>query len=444
MNTYHVIIDDNMIRNMMQTDAKEALDLLSFKQLLYFIFLGLIPAYLVYKTPLKFKSIKVELLKKIKQVILLLAVIALAVFSSFSHYSSFVREHKPLRFMANPSYWMYSIGFYVGNALNAGEIIVTPQGKDAKVVQNQEDLPKIFIMVVGEATRADRFTLNGYERNTTPMLAKESLINFSNFYSCGTSTAVSVPCMFSFETHKSYTYKKGISKENVIDVFKHTNDIAIIWLDNNSDSKGVALRVPYISYKYNNQNTMCVEAGECRDEGMLVGLDEYISLQKEKDILIVLHQMGNHGPAYYKRYPKEYENFTPTCKTNQLETCTEKEINNAYDNAILYTDYFLSKTISLLKKYNKTHQTAMFYMSDHGESLGENGIYLHGLPYFMAPKAQTHIPAFLWLNENFKNTLKPNINTKARYTHDNLSHTLLGLFDIETKIYDKSLDIFAK
>jgi lipid A ethanolaminephosphotransferase len=153
--------------------------------------------------------------------------------------------------------------------------------------------------------------------------------------------------------------------------------------------------------------------------------------------------MGNHGPAYYKRYPKEYEKFTPVCKTNQLETCTQEEINNAYDNAILYTDDFLSKTIALLKKYNSTHQTAMFYMSDHGESLGENGIYLHGLPYFMAPSAQTHIPALIWFNESFsKEVQAQKIKSDARYTQDNLFHTLLGLFNVQTSVYDPTLDIF--
>lgn len=444
MNTYSVVIDDDMIRNMMQTDANESFDLLSFKQLLYFIFLGLIPSYLVYKAPIKFKSIRVELLKKVKQIILLLSIIGLGVFSSFSHYSSFVREHKPLRYMANPSYWIYSIGYYIATELSSGEIIVTPKGEDAQVIRAKDAKPKIVIMVVGEATRADHFSLNGYKKKTTPLLEKIPLINFSNLHSCGTSTAVSVPCMFSFDTQKTYSYKRGLRNENVLDVLHHTNAISIIWLDNNSDSKGVALRLPYLSYKYNNANTICVKGGECRDEGMLVGLEQYINAQKGKDVLIVLHQMGNHGPAYYKRYPKAYEKFTPVCKTNQLETCTQEEINNAYDNAILYTDYFLDKTIKLLKKYDNSHQTALFYMSDHGESLGENGLYLHGLPYFMAPQGQTHIPAFLWLNESFKQSVNTMINPKQRYTQDNLSHTLLGLFDVTTNIYDRNLDIFAK
>jgi lipid A ethanolaminephosphotransferase len=318
----------------------------------------------------------------------------------------------------------------------------------AKVIEKDDDgndhHTELVIMVVGEAARADHFSLNGYEKKTNPLLENKDIINFSEFYSCGTSTAYSVPCMFSIFDRDDYSYKKGISTQNVLDVLTHTKDIEVLWRDNNSDSKGVALRVPFEDYRTSKTNTICEDNGECRDEGMLVGLDEYIKKNKGKDILIVLHQMGNHGPAYYKRYPKEFEKFTPVCETNQLEQCTQEEISNAYDNALLYTDYFLTKTINFLKKYDKTHETALIYMSDHGESLGENGVYLHGLPYFMAPDSQTNIGAFMWFGEEMKKDIdmkKLHKNKEQKYSQDNLFHTLLGLFEVETKVYDKSKDI---
>jgi len=177
---------------------------------------------------------------------------------------------------------------------------------------------------------------------------------------------------------------------------------------------------------------------------MIEGLDTYIEEQKDKDILIVLHQMGNHGPAYYKRYTKEFEKFTPTCKTNQLEECTQEEISNAYDNAILYTDYFLTKTINFLKRYNQSHKTAMIYVADHGESLGENGLYLHGLPYFMAPDSQTHVGSIMWFGDKIKKDININRlknNCKIEYSQDNLFHTILGLFNVKTKVYNKNMDI---
>ena len=153
--------------------------------------------------------------------------------------------------------------------------------------------------------------------------------------------------------------------------------------------------------------------------------------------------MGNHGPAYYKRYTKEYEKFQPVCKTNQLEQCKKQSIANAYDNALLYTDNFLDATIELAQKY-KSADTAVLYMSDHGESLGENGIYLHGLPYFIAPDAQKHIGSFLWLDEAFKKDLNMTkiISKKdKKLSHDYLFHTLLGLFGVKTKVYEPSLDL---
>jgi len=160
--------------------------------------------------------------------------------------------------------------------------------------------------------------------------------------------------------------------------------------------------------------------------------------------LIVLHQMGNHGPAYYKRYPKAFEQFTPTCKTNQVEQCTTEEIGNAYDNAILYTDYFLSKTIALLKANDEQYETALIYMADHGESLGEKGLYLHGIPYFMAPDEQTHVGALMWFGTKAQKRIDTQtLRQKAgeNYSHDNLFHTILGLTGIETAVYDKAKDI---
>ena len=444
MNSYHVVIDASMIRNMVQTNLHESLDLLSVKQVLYFVFFGLVPSFLIYKIKLEDRSFKVEIFSKLKLVVATIVVVLIAFFSFSKHYTSFAREHKPLRFSVNPAYWMYSTGKYINLTYNTSKLVVKPIGLDATIDTNATSRKKIVIMVVGEASRADHFSLNGYKRDTNPQLEKEDIINFSKTSSCGTSTAVSVPCMFSIYDKGDYSYKKGISTQNVLDVLRHTKKVAILWRDNNSDSKGVALRVPYKDYKTPKNNTICTE-GECRDIGMLVGLGKFIKKNKGKDILIVLHQMGNHGPAYYKRYTKDFEKFKPTCKTNQLEQCTQQEIINAYDNGILYTDNFLTKTINFLKKYDKSYDTAMFYMSDHGESLGKNGVYLHGLPYFMAPDAQTHIGALMWFGKSMRKKVDINYleeTSNKKHNQDELFDSLLGIFNVKTKVYDKDKDIF--
>jgi lipid A ethanolaminephosphotransferase len=442
MNTYHVVIDDSMIRNSLQTDMAESLDLFTLKLVLYVVFLGLLPSYLVYKVKIEYKPFGKELFSKLKTIVLAILLIVLIVFAFSKFYTSFFRENKPLRYYTNPTYWIYSVGKYIDKTYNNGPIVVEEIGLDAKI-DNQDKKRKIVIMVVGEAARWDRFSLNGYEKETNPLLKKENIINFSNTYSCGTSTAHSVPCMFSIYDRKDYNYKKGISTQNVVDVINRTNKVDILWRDNNSDSKGVAIRVDYEDFKRSNKYVTC--KGECRDEGMLVGLDERIKDAQEKDVLIILHQMGNHGPAYFKRYPKEFEKFTPVCKTNQIEQCTQEEVSNAYDNALLYTDYFLTKVIDFLKPYSKDNDTAMIYMSDHGESLGEGGVYLHGLPYFMAPEAQKHIGSLMWFgNDELVNTDKLKSYSDSEFSQDNLFSTLLGIFDVRTEVYEPSMDILKK
>jgi lipid A ethanolaminephosphotransferase len=272
-------------------------------------------------------------------------------------------------------------------------------------------------------------------------LSLEDIVNFSQVSSCGTSTAVSVPCMLSVFTKDTYSYKKELRTQNIMDIL-HRANINILWRDNNSNWQELLENGTYEDFKNPKINTVCDI--ECRDEGMLKGLDEYID-NTDQDIFIVLHQMGNHGPAYYKRYPKKFEKFKPVCTSKQLEQCTKQSISNAYDNAIVYTDYFLSKVIKFLKKKdNQNIQTAMIYLSDHGESLGEGGVYLHGLPYFMAPKNQTHVPMIMWFSNSFKQIInidKIKKNSNKQYSQDNLFHTILSIMQIKTSIYDKNMDM---
>lgn len=447
MDTYNVVIDDIMIQNMVETNWAETSDLLSLNLLYYLLFLGILPSVLIYRTKISSYPLKKTAIYKTRDIAISVIVLFVMIFSFSKFYTSFFREHKPLRYYTNPTYYIYSSVKYVNSKFNNREISVSPIGLDAQVVEIDEDghdnLTELIIVVVGEAARADHFSLNGYARETNPYLKEENVINFSNMYSCGTSTAYSVPCMFSMFPQKKFSNNKGDETENILDVLNHTGFVDILWRDNNSDSKGVATRVFHQDYKNPDNNTICSD-GECRDEGMLVGLDQFISEHRGRDILIVLHQMGNHGPAYYKRYPKEFERFTPVCMTNQLEECSKEEIINAYDNAIVYTDYFLAKTIDFLKKYEATHETAMIYFSDHGESLGENGVYLHGLPYIMAPEAQTHIASLLWFGDEMgKDIDMEKIRQKKdnKYSHDHLFHTLLGIFEVKTEVYSKDLDI---
>lgn len=440
-NSYGVIIDDTMIQNVLETNASESLDLVSGKFFFYLCLLGIVPSWLIYKVKITPKTIKKNLLSTLISVSIALLIIFISLFSFSKFYTSFFREHKPLRYYTNPTYAFYSVGKYLGNRFDSHDTQLKAIGLDAKKDENSQGR-KLTIVVVGEAARADRFSLNGYERETNPLLKNEAIINFSNMYSCGTTTAISVPCMFSSLDRNHYSDKEAKSTENILDVLTRAG-VKVLWRDNNSSSKSVADRVLYQDYRNPEINKIC--DSECRDVGMLVGLQDFIDAQKKGDILIVLHQMGNHGPAYAKRYPKKFEVFTPVCKTNQLEECQQEEIGNAYDNAILYTDYFLTQTIELLKQNDGKFQLALIYMSDHGESLGEGGLYLHGMPYFMAPEAQKHVGALMWFGESTRHDIDIEMIKKIsdnNFSHDNLFHTLLGLMQVKTTLYEKKKDIF--
>jgi len=439
MDSYNIIIDSSMIHNIVKTDVNEALDLFSFRLVLYVVVIGILPSYLVYKVKVTHKPFMKETLSRIKLILFTLVCMVALVWVSSDYYASFFREHKVLRSYANPGYYIYSTTKYIRNYFKTDLAALKPIGGDA-IIPVSDSQRELIIFVAGETARADRFSLNGYEKETNPLLEKEEVVSLTNFWSCGTSTAISLPCMFSIYKADEFSNSKAQTTENVLDVLSKAG-VNVLWLDNNSGSKGVADRVLYKSYNSKEVNPIC--DAECRDVGMLEAVQPYIDEHTQGDILIVLHQMGTHGPAYYKRYPAEFRKFSPVCQTNELKDCTREELDNAYDNAILYTDYFLSRVINLLKQNKDQFETAMFYVSDHGESLGENGLYLHGLPDFIAPDAQRHVPAILWFGMNFDDV---NIDIIAaerdkRYTHDNIFHTLLGFMEINTSIYDKSMDI---
>lgn len=439
VNTYGIVVDVDMLHNTLETNPAEALDLMSVKLVLHVGLLGVLPSVIVWRLRLDYGSFSKNLLKKFLVALGSLALIAAAAFSSASTMASFLREHKSVRNYVNPAGYVYAVGKLAGSGKNSVPEKILPYAEDARR-EIRTTLPRLVVMVVGETARADRFSLNGYPRETNPLLKREDIVNFPNVMSAGTSTSISVPSMFSHLGRARYDARVARRTENVLDILARVG-VAVLWRDNNSDSKGVALRVAYEDFKSKERNP--IYDGEARDEGMLVDLQNYLDRQPA-DVLIVLHAMGSHGPAYYKRYPKAFEVFTPVCSSNQLENCTPAEINNAYDNTILYTDYFLSKVIELLKRNDGKYETAMLYFSDHGESLGENNLYLHGYPYALAPIEQKHIPAVFWFGRHFPID-RAKIRAKAGepYSHDNLFPTLLGLFNVKTVAYQAGLDMVS-
>lgn len=442
MDHYKVIVDIVMIDNIIHTDSKELAGVLSLGLLFRALFFGIIPAWLVIKYFPKSENTRSEFKSRLPVLGILVLSIVLLVVPFTASYASFWREHKITRFYANPTYSIYSVIKYITQQLSIAKVGPLHAIAQDAVFVGPNTKAELVILVVGETARADRFSLNGYHRETNPLLAKQEVISLSNVSSCGTSTGVSVPCMFSALPRAKYDKENALNQENALDVLAD-NGVEILWRDNNSDSKGVATRMKYEDFKSPTLNPEC--AGECRDIGMLSGLDKYIQSRKGKDILIVLHQMGNHGPEYYRRYPKEFERFKPMCMTGELRDCSQEEIDNSYDNAILYTDYFLSETINFLKKYDGDYATAMLYVSDHGESLGEHGFYLHAAPYMIAPKEQTHVPAIVWMGKHFDYKLDQLMPYKDYpLSHDDVFCTLLVAFELNSKTCEAKKDVLRQ
>lgn len=437
---YGTIFDSNMLINSLETDQAEAMGLLAPSLVIQVLLLGVLPAFIISKIRLKRFTWQRSILQKAITLILSIAVIAACLLPFGDQYASFFRQHKEVRSYANPITPIYStikLGENYVNELRRPDTF-TLHATDAKRVAptSSTTKPKLMVFVVGETARADHFGLNGYTRNTTPLLSKQSnLYSFKDAVSCGTSTAYSVPCMFSYANRENYDIDTAKYNENVLDTLSKQG-VNVVWRDNNSSSKGVADRVTFEDYKTADTNPNCDV--ECRDIGMLDGFDKLVksgSSPKEtpKDTLILLHQMGNHGPAYYQRYPKEFETYKPVCMTNELSKCDTQSVINGYDNAILYTDYFLNNVIDTLKTYEQDYDVVMVYMSDHGESLGENNIYLHGLPYKFAPDTQKHVPAVIW-SPNSNNIDADSLSNMSSQpvSHDFITPTLLSFFGITT------------
>ncbi|WP_232410893.1 phosphoethanolamine transferase [Methylophilus sp. 5] len=431
MDEFGVIIDTVMLDNALKTDSKEVAGLLTWSFAIRMLLLGLLPAILlIWKTSTHSLGVD-SIVVRLKHMGWLCLGIVLVVVPFKAEYTEFVREHKIVRMYANPTFYNYSLIKWGAGKLFSSKVSGLSKVATEKINVAPSAYPKLMIMVVGETARFDRFALNGYHKPTNPRLSNEQVVSLQNVTSCGTSTGVSVPCMFSMLTRKQYNEEKALHMQNALDVLSERG-VKVLWRDNNSDSKGVALRVPYEDFKSPSQNSVC-EANECRDIGMLAGLDQFVSKSKGHDVLIVLHQMGNHGPEYYRRYPDEFKQFMPICMTGRLSECSQQEVDNAYDNAILYTDYFLSEVIQFLKKYDAQRETAMLYVSDHGESLGEQGIYLHAAPYLVAPKEQTHVPAIVWFGRHFKYQVAQ-IQPYADYplSHDDVFCSLLTAYQFKS------------
>lgn len=449
---FGIVIDKNMLINILETDSREATDLLSSGMFFYGAMYILLPALLIGSIGIRNSGHAVRSFAIwAGSLMASLAVVAIVIFSQYQSYASVFREHRYLSHKALPLSVLTAS--YGAAQTKLSELFPPPFihiAEDARLMDadiTATTRPQLVVLVLGETARADHLSINGYERKTTPELERRQLVNFGAIDACGTATAVSLPCMFSYLSRENYDDTRAKHSDNVLDVLAAAG-VRVLWLDNNSGCKEVCARIDTKNLFSAPQSTLC-EYEHCQDTILLEGLRDRLiaELSGQRPVLVVLHQQGNHGPEYYKRSDKTQKQFLPECTTNMFDMCTQQEIINAYDNAIFATDAFLADTITLLESLGGHYDATMMYVSDHGESLGENGVYLHGLPYWMAPDAQKKVPFLMWrsgLDSSVQQSLDACKESGLALSHDYLFDSFLHYMRIQTSFMRPELDLFQR
>lgn len=417
INTYSVIIDESMIGNVLNTNYSESSSFFSIKLVLYVVLLGILPSIFIIKA----KIITVTVKKFLVSISLTLLFLLTLAFANASNWLWIDKNSKTLGGLAMP--WSYAVNiplFYIHQFKKNEKEILLP---DATIKDNQKS---VVILVIGESARSENFSLYGYPKNTNPLLSKTPNVSHFNATSDATYTTAGVKSIVEHEnTDELY---------EILPNYLYRNNVDVIWRTTNWGEPPVHIK------NYQNREALMpnCKGDDCDYDGILLsGLKEQILASKKNKILIVLHTSTSHGPTYSKKYPAQFEIFKPVCNSVELGNCSHTELVNAYDNTIVYTDYLLANVIKDLKQLQE-YKSAMIFVSDHGESLGENNLYMHGLPRSIAPKQQYEIPFIVWTSDNSARQMKPNKILTQNYVF----HSVLNFLNIQSPIYKEQMNIF--
>lgn len=417
INTYNIIIDEAMISNILNTKYEEFSSFFSLNLIFYLFFLGIIPSILV----IKVQVIKETLCKSLIMLASTLILIIVVVVANANNILWIDHNSKQLGGLAMP--WSYVVNtplFYIHQAQRNKKEILLP---NATIKDNEKS---VVVLVIGESARRQNFSLYGYTRNTNPLLSQIDNLYYFDANSSATYTSAGLKSILD--------HKPTNNLYEILPNYLYRNNVDVIWKTTNWGEPPVHID------KYLNKEDLrriSTDKNLNYDQVLLTNLKKDILLSTKNKILIVLHTSTSHGPAYNTKYPLEFEIFSPVCKSVELANCSQQELINAYDNTIVYTDFILSRVIQELKEL-KNYKSAMLYISDHGESLGEKNLYMHGLPMSIAPKEQYEIPLIVWVSENSKQ-LKVNEQPLSQY---HIFHSTLNFLNIDSPIYNKRMNIF--
>jgi len=444
MDRYHVYIDRDMVANVLVTEPKEARELITADLVLALLLHGLLPSLLVWWTRAPVRGVGKGIAMHAVGIAVAFVIALGAIGLNYQSLSSLMRNEKSMRHLIAPGNWMVALG----KALRERRATDAPRqliATDARIERPAGARPRLVVVVVGETVNAAHWGLNGYARQTTPRLAAIDGVNYADVEACGTNTEVSLPCMFSSQGLHDYDRDAIRGSESLMHLLDHLG-IHTLWRDNQTGCKGACEGLPFESFLDAQVPAYC-SGGRCFDGVLLHELDAAVA-RMPGDAVVVLHMLGNHGPSYYARYPESFKRFTPVCEVDELGDCERQTIVNAYDNAILYTDTVVADAVAWLEGQSAERDTALIYLSDHGESLGESGLYLHGVPRMIAPDEQLKVPMWLWLSPALREADGIDLacvrgGASAPRTHDVLFSTVLGLMRVDTAARDPGLDLLA-
>jgi len=415
INTYEVLITKQMMGNVFNTQFSEASGFFSISFFIYVLLLGILPSVYVFARKTDYGSYR----RFFTNIGISLGIVLGIALGHMKNWPWIDRNSTELGSLLMP--WSYTINsiryFNAEKKRNAVEILLP----DATITDKRKD---VCILIIGESARRDHFSLYGYEKETNPYTVKDSVTalvaNASATYTTAGVKAIldHKPSGKLYEILPNYLYRTGVD---------------VTWRTSNWGEPPVHIR----NYFKIDQLQKTYPQADARYDGILLeGLKETIAANENDKILIVLHTNTSHGPTYYKKYPAEFEIFTPVCNTVEMAKANPAELLNAYDNSIVYTDYLIHSAIGILKDLPE-RRSCLIYISDHGESLGENNLYMHGVPMSMAPKEQIEIPFLVWTSDT-ETKIKP----LAEVGHYHVFHSILDFLGIESPIYDESMNIF--
>ena len=414
INTYEVLITDKMMGNVFNTQFSEASGFFSFSFVLYVVFLGILPGVWLFMQKIDYGSWK----RYFSNIGGALAVVLAVALANMQNWPWIDRNSTELGSLLMPwSYTVNSVRFYNAEKKRNQKEIPLP---DATIANDSKD---VCILIIGESARRENFSLYGYKKETNPLMAKDSVTALVAD-AAATYTTAGVKALLS--------HKPGGKLYEILPNYLNRTGVDVIWRTNNWGEPPVHIQQ---YQKMGKLKEMYPEADGRYDGILLAGLKEVIENSEKDKVVIFLHTGTSHGPTYNKKYPAEFEVFTPVCNTVEMSKADPAELMNAYDNTIVYTDYLVHSAIDILRSIHDRRGCVLF-VSDHGESLGENNLYMHGVPMSMAPKEQVEIPFIVWTSD------KTPVKDLEKVGQYHVFHSVLDFLGIESPIFNEELNIF--